>query len=302
MLFFSLGFAILLLVMTGARFLALRLDWIRTISDLPGTGRADFVNAARWALSVALYGGILLGIARAVLDRVFAPAAVLCVALLSLGFVAGAGSALERLSGAGRAAERSAPLGARGLILANPIRPYGTAIVLLQGPDEPARSRVVAVPGSPMVFQEEFAGTDRALVNLPPAVFNDDTPWFLRSVAADLRMSAENLRYLLARGWPGFLLYAGSLIFLLTSLMFVFRISVWPLAGFFLGALAFRGVLALETLLNSPEMRDVFASFLGDRLPVSLAVPFVFIIAGLLAHLYSTMAYIARRHAGNAVA
>ena len=300
-LFFSLSFAILFLAMAGMRFLVLRLEWIRAVSDAAGIGQADSVAAARWALSFALYGGIFLGLVYAIREKIFAPAAILCIAVLSMILVVGIGQGLENWSNVPAGAERRQSLGDPGLILANPVRPYGTAIVLLQGPDETARARVVAVPGSPMVFQEEFAGTDRSLVNLPPALFNSDSPWFLRSIAIDLRLSAENLRNRLAEGWPSFLLYAFALVFLLSSLMFVFRFSVWPLANFFLGVLAFRGVLALETLLNSREIQDVFASFLQYRLPLSLVVPFIFIGAGLLAHLYSAMVHFARRHTGNAV-
>jgi len=299
-LFFSLGFVMLFLAMAGMRFLVLRLEWIRVLSDQPGAGQTDLIAAAWWALSFALHGGILIGLIYAIRTKVLTLAAVLCIGLLSLGFAAGIGQGLESLSNVPLPAGRARSLGEPGLILANPIRPYGTSIVLLQGPDEPARARVVAVPGSPMIFQEEFAGLDRSLVNLPPALFNTDTPWFLQSLAIDLRLNAENLHERLGEGIPSFLIYAGSLIFLLTSLMFVLRLSVWPLANFFLGLLAFRGVLALETFFNSQEIQDVFASFLQGRIPLSLAVPFIFVGIGLLAHLYSCLGYLARRQSSHA--
>jgi len=295
-LFFSVGFLVLFLVMSGTRFLVLRLEWVSALS-----WQVDFIAAARWALSLALYGGILLGLTYAVLEKVFAPVAVLCMILLSLGLTAGIGHGLQNWSNMfspGADAVRTRTLGAPGLILANPVRPYGTSVILLQGPDEPSRTRVVAVPDSPMVFQEEFAGLAQSL---PPAPFNSDTPWFLQSVAIDLRLSAENLQNRLAGGPSAFLLYAGSLVFLLTSLMFVLRLGVWPLANFFLGVLAFRGVLALETLFNSREVQDVFAAFLQDRLPVSLAAPAIFLFAGLIAHLYSLLIHLARRQGRNAI-
>ena len=294
-LFFTIGFVVLFFAMAGMRFLALRLEWIRALSDQHGTSQTDLIAAARWALSFALHGGILIGLIYAIRLKVLTFAAVFCIGLLSLGFTLGISQGLENLSNVPGAANQARSLGEPGLILANPIRPYGTSIVLLQGPNEPARARVVAVPGSPMVFQEEFAGLDSSLVNLPPALFNTDTPWFLQSLAIDLRLNAENLHNRLREGIPSFLLYAGSLIFLLTSLMFVLRLSVWPLANLFLGILAFRGVLALETFFNSQEIQDVFASFLQGRVPISLAVPFIFIGIGLLAHLYSSLAYLARR-------
>jgi len=283
-LFFCACFLVLFLVMSGARFLALRLEWAGE--------QADLVDAARWGLSVALYGGMLLGLAYTVLERVFAPAAVLCLVALSLGFVVGIGHGLESVSPLpGAHAGRS--LGSPGLILSH--RPYGTTVVLLRGPDEPSRARVAVFPDGPMVFQEEFAGLAESL---PSAPFNIDTPWFLRSVAVDLRLSAGNLRDRLAGG--SLPLYAGSLAFFLSSLLFVLRLGAWPLANFFLGILAFRGVLALETLFNSREVQDVFAAFLQDRLPASLAVPAIFLVAGLLAHLFSLLKYLAKRQGRNA--
>ncbi|MCL2192302.1 MAG: hypothetical protein FWB78_02760 [Treponema sp.] len=292
-LFFSVSFVVLFLVMAGARFLVLRLEWVRALS-----WQADFIAAARWALSLALYGGILLGLIYTVREKFFPPMVTLCMVLLSLGFAAGIGRGLENWSNLvpDTLANRDQALGAPGLILAN--QPFGTAVILLQGPDEPSRARIVAVPDSPMIFQEEFAGLAESL---PPAPFNSDTPWFLQSVAIDIRLNAENLQQRLVEGMPSFLLYVGSLVFLLSSLMFVIRFGVWPLANFFLGILAFRGVLALETLFNSREMQDVFASFLQDRLPVSIVVPVIFLVAGLIANLYSILTHLARRQGRDAV-
>jgi hypothetical protein len=299
-LFFSIGFAILFAAMSGMRFLALRLDWAGPLSGRPGAPQADLLAAARWALSLAVYGGILLGLACAVLEKVFAPAAIFCVCALSLGFALGIGHGLESWPSAGGAGRAAPELGGPGVILSGPAGRGGMALVLLQGPGEPARSRVLAVPGSPMVFQEEFAGLDRALVSLPPAPFSVEAPWFVQSVASDARASADNLMALRAQGILPFLAYAGPLAFLLCSLMFVLKISAWPLANFFLGVLAFRGVLALEVFFASGEMQGVFASFLQGRLPVSLAVPAIFLAAGSLACLYSLLAHFAGRQARNA--
>ena len=296
-LFFCVSFTILFLAMAGIRFMTLRLEWVSALS-----WQVDLIAAARWALSLALYGGILLGLIYTVLERVSAPAAVLCMVLLSMGFVAGLGRGLENWSNlpkppTGQARE----LGAPGLILAHQVRPYGTAVILLRGPDELSRARVVAFPDGPLVFQEEFAGVAHSLADLPPAPFNSDTPWFLQSVAMDIRLSAENLQERLGEGLPSFLLYVGSLAFLLASLGFVLRFGAWPLANFFLGVLAFRGILALETLFNSREVQEVFATFLQDRLPVSLVVPAIFLVAGMIANLYSLLTHLARRQGRDAV-
>jgi len=153
----------------------------------------------------------------------------------------------------------------------------------------------VATPGKPLLYQAEFAGKDLAAVSLPPAPFSDETPWFLKSLAIDLRLNAEILRQHFNQGQTAFLIYTGSLIFFLCSLMFILKLSAWPLANLFLGCLAFRGVLALEVFFNTPEMQDVFDSFLQDRLPLSMAVPLIFCGVGVLFYLYSFLVSLAQR-------
>ena len=288
-MFFCLAFATLFLAMTGMRYLALRLGWA---GSLPGTA----ADAARWALSFALFAGMLLGLAYAARHRVFAPAAVLCVSVLALALTAGV---LWRLG----AVEPATPVvlpdgpGGPGLILGTPGLPYGTSVVLLRGPGDPSRSRVLAVPGSPLVFQEEFGGEGLRRVSFAAPV-----PWFLQSVSMDLRMNAENLRRQFAMGRHAFFLYAGALVFMLGSLLFVLRFGEWPLANFFLGVLAFRGVLALDSFLNSNEVRDAMAGFLGYRMPDAFTVPAVFLAAGVLIHLCSLLAHLTRRQVGRGAA
>jgi hypothetical protein len=92
-------------------------------------------------------------------------------------------------------------------------------------------------------------------------------------------------------------MYAGALIFLLVSLGFILKLSNWPLANLFLGCLAFRGVLAAETFLNSPEIQDLFAEFLENRLPLSYTVPLIFCVFGVMINLYTFLVFLARRRA-----
>jgi hypothetical protein len=255
---------------------------------------AELVSAARWALSLGLYGGILLGLSYAVRKKIFAPAAILCIMLLTVIFVYGIGRLVENQGSLPFAKTQAVPLGSPGLILANTVRPAGTVLVLLQGPADPGK-RVVATPGKPLQYQAEFAGRDQSLISLPPVLFNDDTPWFLKSLAIDLRLNAENLQQRFSRGlWP-FLEYAGPLIFFLCSLMFIFRMSAWPLANLFLGGLAFRGVLALETFLNTAEIQDVIGSFLQNILPVSTIAPLIFLGVGILVYLYSFLVHLSKK-------
>ena len=300
MLFFTLGFAVLFVLAAGLRFLAIRLDWVRALSRPQPSVLSGLVSAARWALSFALYGGVLLGLSYAVRRKVFMPASVLCVLALSLCLLWCLSAGLDSWKDLPSQGGPDKVLGGPGLILASSGRPSATSIVLLKGLAEPDGARVVAVPGKPVYYQGEYAGRNQALASLPPVPFGDDSPWFLKSIAIDIRLNAETLQRLFNEGAAPFLVYAGALVFLLSSLVFILKFSVWPLANLFLGCLALRGILALEVFFNSDEMRDAFGSFLQGRLPLSLAVPLIFAGAGLLVHLYSFLIYLTKRQSSHA--
>jgi len=299
-LFYSLSFAILFLVTTGLRFLVLRIEWVRALSQEREAILVELITAARWALSLSVYGGVLLGLSYAVRREVFALTAIICVAVLTIGFTFGIGQLLEDWEHVPPAKTLVQPLGSPGLILSNNVRPASTVLILLEGPAKPGGSRVVATPGKPMLYQEKFAGKDLSLLSLPPAPFSDNCPWFLKSLAIDLQLSANNMRQYVNAGLLPFLMYAGTLVFLLCSLMFILRFSVWPLANLFLGCLAYRGILALELFFRTPEMQDVFDSFLQNRLPRVWAIPLIFCVVGLLAYLYSFLVYLLKRQSNYA--
>lgn len=295
MIFFSISFTILLLASMGLRFLALRLEWVRTLSPERESVLAELIIAARWALSFAFYGGMIMGLSFIVRKEIFAPPAILCIAILTLGFTFGIDQLLKNYENIPSARTAVPPLGTPGLILSNSMRPSGTVIVLLEGPSKPGGKRVIATPGVPLLYQEEYSGRDLSLISLPPAPFSDDCPWFLKSLAIDLRLNAEILKQHLDEGLEPFLIYAGALVFFLGSLIFIMKMSVWPLANLFLGCIAFRGVLALEIFCNTREIQDIFNTFLEDRLPLSWALPLIFCAVGLLAYLYSFLVYLAKR-------
>jgi hypothetical protein len=288
-LFYSVSFAILMIVSTGVRFLAVRAG----SSPQPEAVLAGLIAAARWSLSLGIYGGIILGLSYAARNKVFAPFTVLFTGALSLVLACVISQGLKNWENVPPAVNQAPPLGGPGLIAANNALLDGSVVVLLQGPANPG-PRVVAVPGQPLLNQAEFPGKD-VIAGGYAGPFANNSPWFLQSLAIDLTLSGENLRRQFDGGLFPFLLYAGALTVLLTSCLFVFRLSAWPLANLFLGCLAFRGILALETFFNSPDMQAAFGSFLENRLPVSLAVPFIFCFIGILAHLYTLLVFAAGR-------
>ena len=298
MLFFSLSFAVLFLAAAGLRYLAIRVDWVRTLSRRQGTMLADLIAACHWALSLALYASLLLSLSYAARGRFFMPITTVCLIALPLAFSFGVSLGLERMENLPPARDMERVLGGPGLFLTNAWRSSDTSIVLLEGPARPGGARVAAIPGRPLIYQYEAAGPAIA-ANLPPIPFRDDVPWFLQSMAIDLRLSAEHLGGRFKAGLLPFLIYAGALILLLSSLRFILTLSAWPLANLFLGCLAFRGILTLETFFNSPEIQDVFESFLENRLPLSLSVPLIFCAFGVLVYIYSLLVYAANWRRGN---
>ena len=291
-LFFSLSFAVIFLAAMGIRYLSLRVEWARNLPQKPETFLTIIIAAAHWALSLAMYASILLALSYAARRRYFAPMTVLCVMILSMCFNFGISFALYHWEFVPPAKTSVKQLGENGLILSNTLNRNETAVVLLKGTAEPFGPRVTAMPDRPLFFQESTANTN---INLPPIPFVDNSPWFMKSLSIDIRLSEEQLQRRFDEGYRPYFIYAGALIFLLSSLGFAIKVSVWPLANLFLGALAFRGILAIETFFNSPEMRDLFDTFFKGLIPTAMAVPLIFFGFGLLVHSYSILIFIAKR-------
>jgi hypothetical protein len=291
-LLFSISFAVIFLAATGARLFSLRVDWARTLPQKPEAVLSSLIVAARWALSLTLYGSLLLALSYAARGHYSALLSLICVVALSLAFSFGILFALDHWEAVPPAKGAGIPLGGNGVILSNSLNRNETSIVLLNGPAEPLGPRVAAIPDRPLLFQE---GALSVGFDLPPVPFGDDTPWFLKSLSIDIKLSAEQLRQRFNAGNISFLIYAGALIFLLSSLGFTMKISAWPLANLFIGALAFRGILALETFFNTPEMQLIFESFLKNMFPVALTVPLIFFTFGMLVSVYQILVYAAKK-------
>jgi hypothetical protein len=290
-IFFSLTFIIIFLATTGTRFLSLRVDWAKSLPPKPETSLTLLIAAAHWALSLALFSSLLLALSYAARRNCFAPITILCVMTLSFVFCYGFSFALNNWISVPPSESTGIPLGGKGLILSNSLNRNETAVVLLNGTDEPLGPRVTAIPDQPLLFQEAASGN----FDLPSVPFADLTPWFLRSLSIDIRLNAEMFQKKFVEGANPFLFYAGSLIFLLCSLGFAIKTSAWPLANLFLGVLVFRGVLALETFFYTPEMQDIFGSFFKNLIPVEIAIPVLFIGFGVMVHFYSLLVFIAKR-------
>jgi hypothetical protein len=298
---FILCFIGVFLVSAGIRFLAIRLDWTRLLIIHPEAMQSEVAAAVRWALSFSLYCSIILGLCFISRERAFALLAIPCIVVLAVGLAYSVSYGLENLGSMVTGKKTTPPVGGPGLILANPIRPTGTAVVLLDGPSKPGGARVVVNFDRPMLYQENFPGKDAFPSSIPLTPIGEESPWVFKSVAIDLRLSAENIQHRYNEGLMPFLVYTGALVVLLTSFLFIMNLSAWPLANFFLCCLAFRGVLSLETLFNTPDIQNFFNTYLQNYLPISAVVPMIFCVAGLLLYLYSFLVYLARRKSGNEI-
>jgi len=249
------------------------------------------ITATYWALSVTLYGSIMLSLSYIIRRRIFAPFGVLCIIALAMGFTFGISLGLNQWKLVVPEQYMALPLGEPGVILTQ----ANTSVVLLNEPKDARGPRVTAFADRPLLYQAEPTGPNNSVLSLPPLPLGHDSPWFLRSIAIDFRLNSEQLSRRFDIDPIQFFIYAGSLIFFLASLGFIFKLSRWPLANLFTGTLIFRLILSLETFLNSPEMQDTFLSFIGNRLPAYLLVPLIFCAFGFMVYTYSILVFFARK-------
>ena len=290
-LFFSLTFIILFAAVTSVKFLFLRIDWAKNLPVKPETTLTLLLTAAHWAMSLSLFSSIIVAVNYSARKKYFGVMSVICVMILSVIFCVGISFALEQWKSVPPSHSTGVPFGGKGLILTNSLGKNETAVILLYGTSDPMGPRVAAIPGQRLVYQQSAS----AAFDLPSVLFADDTPWFMKSLAIDIRLNAEMFRQKFLEGIFPYLIYAGSLIFMLCSLAYVLKFSVWPLANLFLAALVFRGVLAFNTFLNTPEMQEITGSFLNNIIPVPLALPLFFTGFGILLNLFSFLSYAAKK-------
>jgi hypothetical protein len=290
-LFFSLCFSISFLFFGGIRFLYFRIDAIRFLPVQEEYLFPEIISAAQLALPMALYIALLLSLSYTARRNIPIFLSVISLVLLALGLTVGVSQGILHLkdmpvSFSGR---QPVPLGGPGLILSQ----GDTNIILLEAPSNIRGARVVSLAGRPLAYQEVPLGPNNTILGLPPIPFRDGQAALTKSIVIDFSLTSRQFGERLNAGLIPFLIYSFSLILLLASLRFVMELSRWPLANLFLGAVTFRGVLALETFLNSREIQDFLASFLGPSWDASLITPLVFCALSLLVLLYTALSYAA---------
>jgi len=290
-LFFSLCFVALFIVSILFGLLAYWIDMVRNIPAGAVEG-VDATELAWKALPVALFLSILLALSYSVRRSMPVPLTLFCIIVLGCLFSGGGALGISR-AGALRPALTpvSAVRGGPGLILTQ----SDNAMILLKESGDIRGSRVVSIPGRPLIYQEAPIGPNNTILKLPALPFRNDVPWFIQSLTIDFSLCSAELKSRLAENWLSFAAYAFSLVLLLGSLRFVLELSRWHLANLFIGALIFRSVLTLATFLGAGEINALIVSFLNGKAPPVFVTPLIFSALGVLIIFYTLLTRLARR-------
>ena len=286
---FIVSFVVILVLAAAAGLLR---NWAETAASIFSGGGVPggALAALPAALPAALYIALLLGISYSSRQRIPYPAAFVSLLVISLGLGMAASIGLDFLEERKpfQAAVPPVPVNA-GLVLTLAGGEPPTQAVLLQ--DKADGARILSLPEQALYFEPVSSAYGIRPARLP---FREETSPLLQGIAADFDFSARVLKAWFAEGFVPYIVYAGSLSLFLVSLGCLVNISFWPLANLVFGALAFRGALALEVFLDSPEIQQLLASFAGNFIPESLISPLIFTACAVLILLYSALVYLAR--------
>ena len=297
MLFYSLSFVMVFLAATGIRYLSLQIEWTQNLPQKNEAFLSIIFDAALWALSLSLYTSVLLTLSYAVRKKYFTLVTIAVLMILSTGFNLGLSSVLNNLKTVRTSsAVQSAPsegfaYGGRGLILSNSINRNETTIVLLNGMAQPHGPGVMSIPDKTLEYQTSITGQ-----NIPRVPFGYSIPRFMENFYNDITFNAGQIQDRYRQNFTSYLIYVSALIFMLCSFSFIMKISVWPQVNLFIGILVFRGILAIESFFNSPEIQEFFHLISGNLISVDMAVPIIFTGFGMLVYLYSILVFITKRH------
>jgi hypothetical protein len=288
-LFFSSCFVILFAGAGMFKLLSIWVEMARAVPAGPGDDAAEFA----WkALPVALYLSMLLSLSYSARRNMPVSMSIICLVFLCFAFTFGLSRGIYNTEILNPVLDQGSSINAGpGLVFSE----RENTIVLLKDSGETQGARVVSFPGRPLMYQELPLGPNNAPLGLPPLPLGGGAPWIVQSVSIDFNLCAAELKNRLELDLLSFVAYAFSLILLLGSLRFILELSRWPLANIFLGALVFRGILALEVFLNSHEVNSLIGSFLTGIVPAPMVTPLAFGVLGILIILYTALAGVARR-------
>jgi hypothetical protein len=291
-LFFTICFLLIFIGAGAIKYLELSVNAAKAIPAGPPFTLPDFIAAIREMLPLALYFTLLLTLSYAARRNIAFFPAFITLFILAGAFMYSSiwgllqaenlnSTVISNLSGP------SQTLGQRGLILSQ----NSTAIVLLENPGSGGGPQVISYPGQPLVYRE-VSGPET--IALPQAPFRNENAFMTSGILPDFSLTANQLESRFRSGLLSFGLYGGALILLLLSLRFVMELSSWPMANIFSGAVIFRGILALETFIDSREVQSFLGAFLGPRVSPFLISPIVFGGIGVIVLIYTLLVHAVR--------
>ena len=293
-LLYSMFFVLFFVLSALFMFLDLWINALRSI-PIPHEFSEILFFALSWAVPVSIYATILLGHSYAARKKIAAPVSIASVIVLSCIFFMVFSMGIQQFKKVDFAIELAPVIKEPpGLILSRPDRldRYDAAIVLLKE-DALDGPRVISYPDQELFFLTE-PGTMMGTATAPYLPIGGSSgPWLIQSISIDFNLCARQFEERYDAGLFSLIIYGASLILLLGSLRFLMDLSVWPLANLFIGMIVFRGILSLETFLNSREIQFLISTFFLERLPPSLITPLIFTILGALVLLYVFLTSIA---------
>lgn len=269
-----LWFIITFVVLSTAHFLAIRINLASMLSFAEKEARIDSLLTAGWrSLSLSIYIAMLFGLSYSARYKFPVIPSIIYVMVLSLIWIGVFSLVLNVIQrGSPWPAEASRYLGGPGLITVD----GDQSQVILQKPGL-SGMRIIAPPNEPLRYENIQAG-----VESPSVFFRNDSVHFMKTLLDKFTRAGEQCAARLRENVISFFFYILALAFCLSSLRFVFDLSSWPLANLFLGAILFWGVLELEILLDSGQVRSVIHTISGDFFPMFLLVPLALCLLGLV--------------------
>jgi hypothetical protein len=289
-IFFSILFIVFFLASIVLMFFTSWIDLARAI-PVEARGGEEVAETAWKAIPGALYFSVLLALSYTIRKRIPVFPAIAGLIILAFVFSVGFSLGISRTGVLRTIFKPVSPIHAGpGLIVSQ----GENSFILLRESSDISGPRLVSIPGRPLIYQEVPIGPNNSILPIPAIAFEDNTPWFIKSIGIDFSLSAEELKSRFDSNFLSFVFYAFSLTLLLSSMRPLLELSQWPLANIFIGALVFRLILTLETFLNTREINLLLASFLGKYVPSAFITPLVFCAGSTLILLYTFLTKIAR--------
>ncbi|GMO27832.1 MAG: hypothetical protein Ta2B_08420 [Termitinemataceae bacterium] len=293
--FFGLFFTFIFLVAIGTGFLRI---WLQAVSTVPITRNlilSDVIDKLEWALPFTLYISIIFSVNYAKRHKANGIVAFFTVVALSAVFSWGIAKGMDNARNMASPAfliERQT-LGKEGLILSQ----GKTVFTLLDTPSLQTGSRVISLPGDPLIYQELPIGSEGNIIKLPPIPFNRDS-LSNTSVHYDLMQSGRHLSSRYSEGTFSFCVWVIALILLLSAFSIIFEIGEWHLANIISGLLIFRGILAFEVFINSETIQDYLYGFFRGAVSIQFVTPIIFMLIAILVLIYIILYHLALEKKG----